>query len=140
MSGYDLDADKLRKFDRGLEIREKIIEMLYADGKNTDTKDLRLMKEYIESGETAVVNILNLQLKLNIAEGDNKVNLSIIELIKQKSIERAKNEEIIDVEEVKNDIKEIDYALVPGEDKMGHVKLELKEVLKNMETGDEDGI
>jgi len=129
MHPYDLlNEDENKIIEKTRELRVKMIdEFINEKGVPTNTKDMRVLNEIMNSLDAQVLGLVDRKLKKEENETNNDIKNEVIEVIKNlQSIHNQASNKQVELSE-----KYIPTDIVPGETKIEYEEIELEEIIKD---------
>jgi len=103
----------------------------FEKGTPDDNRDIRVSAELIEKSNNALLKKAELNIKSKAQEDKAKTNGTVIELIRNSHIDRSNRVRKKPVEVDLNDDLVPEFRPVLGQMELGHVQLDIEDVIEN---------
>jgi len=121
--------DEHRLIQKTLSIREKIVDEMVKDGVPTNSRDIRVLNEVLNSIDALVLGKADRRLKRE----ENNSKSEMIEFVSSLLLTLEKKEKNIQVNrEIELPDTEVLEDIVPGEDEFEYIELSLEEIRENV--------
>lgn len=125
-------TEKEQKFlDKNLSIRDDVIEMLYKEVKEGNTKAIRMLSEMLNGQDSSINTTANTRLKNKEVSADSSFKDNMVELL--KSIKLNDDSAYVSVERDFDKKVSDEYTFVGGELQMGIKQLDPEAIINGVE-------